>query len=121
MLGIACSDIFTGTLCVCGVNFYLHVPAGGNLYVPASFTPSAEILHSARRFGKYVLITGESDPGRETVRLVAQNGFGRDGFKKVLFMEIPGMEHAMPGVGPLKQALAFLDEPPLPTPAPRRE
>ena len=112
MLGIACADIFSGALCVCGVNFYLHVPAGGNQYYPASFNPSADILHSARRFGKYVLITGEADPGRDSVRTVAQNGFLRDGFKKVLFIDVPGMQHAMPGTGPLKQALAFLDEKP---------
>jgi hypothetical protein len=112
MLGIACADIFSGAICVCGVNFYLHVPAGGNLYYPSSFTPSSEILHSARRYGKYVLITGEGDPGRDSVRTVAENGFMRDGFKKILFIDVPGMQHAMPGTGPLKQALAFLDEKP---------
>ncbi len=109
MLGIACADIFTGTICVGGANFYLHVAAGGNQYYPSSFTPSAEILHAARRFGKYVLISGEGDPQRAIVQLVAQKGFLRDGFKNVIFIDVPGMQQALPGPAVLGQALAFLD------------
>jgi len=110
MLGIGCADIFTGTLCVCGANFYLHVPAGGGLYYPSSFTPSAEVLHFARQAGKYVLVTGDGDPGHDVLKMIDANGFVRDGFKKVFFLDVPGLQHAMPGIGPLDQALDFLDE-----------
>jgi hypothetical protein len=109
-LGIGCADIFKGTICVGGASFYLHVAAGGNLYYPSSFTPSAEILHAARRYGKYVLISGEGDPQREIVQLVAQKGFLRDGFKNVIFIDVPGMQQALPGPAVLAQALTFLDE-----------
>ncbi len=109
MIGIGCGDIFVGTLCVGGANFYLQVPAGGNLYYPSAFFPNAEILYAARRFDKYVLVTGEGDPNREIMRLVVENGFLRDGFKQVRFLDVPGLQQGMPGIGPLRQSLAFLD------------
>jgi len=109
VLGIACGDIFTGTLCVCGANFYLHIPAGGNQYIPGSFFPSVDILQYARLHGKYVLVTGEADPSRETVQLVVEGGLLADGFKHVLLINVPGLQPAIPGLAPLKQALAFLD------------
>lgn len=110
MIGIACGDIFTGTLCVCGVNFYKNIPAGGSLYFPSSFTPSAEVLYFAKTHAKYVLVTGDGDPDRATIELVAGNGFVRDGFKGARLLEVPGLQHAMPGLGPLDQALDYLDE-----------
>ena len=111
MIGIACGDIFTGMLCVSGINFHMNVPASGGQYFPASFYPSADILYFARTHAKYVLMVGEKDPDRDLIRLVAERGFVRDGFKNVLFIEVPGLQRALPGISPLDQALTFLDAP----------
>ncbi|HVV72163.1 MAG TPA: hypothetical protein VHI52_11810, partial [Verrucomicrobiae bacterium] len=118
MIGISCGDIFSGTLCVCGVNFYLNLPAGGNLYFPSSFSPAADVLAFARAHAKYVLVTGENDPDSETIKLVATRGFLREGFKQVLLLDIPGLQQALPGLGPLGQALGFLGETQIPSAVP---
>jgi predicted esterase len=109
MLGIACGDIFTGALCICGVNFHLHVPVDGAQYYPGSFYPSPEVVQYARTKGRFVLITGEGDPDFDRIKAIAELGFRRDGFKNVLLQQAPGVAQATPQAGFLEQALAFLD------------
>jgi predicted peptidase len=48
MVGIAYADVFTGTICICGVNFYTDVAEGGNHW-PRSFNPDATMLAKERR------------------------------------------------------------------------
>lgn len=49
MLGVGFADIFTGTLCFCGVNFYTDVPAADGKYYPATFTPDPGVLLQGKR------------------------------------------------------------------------
>ena len=108
MLGIACGDIFTGTLCVCGVNFHLHVPVDGTQYYPGSFYPNLEIVQYARTKDRFVLVTCESDPSFDRIKATADLGFRRDGFKNVLLLLAPGIGQVPPEPATLNQALAFL-------------
>jgi len=109
MLGVAYGDIFTGTLCVCGVNFYraLRSPEGEQ-YQP-TYVPDPGAWARARKVGRFVLLTGETDPNRPNTKCLAESGFKRDGFKSVLYLEVPGMGHAMPELAVLRKALDFLD------------
>ena len=110
MLGIACGDIFTGTLCICGINFHLHVPVGGTQYYPGSFYPSPEVVQYARDKSRFVLVTGEGDPDYDHIKAVADRGFRRDRFKNVLLLQVPGIFQATtPEPRTLEQALAFLE------------
>jgi hypothetical protein len=109
MLGIACGDIFTGTLCVGGVNFHLHVPVEGTQYYPGSFYPSPEVVQYARNQGRFVLVTGEGDPNYANIKVVADRGFRRDGFKNVLLLQVQGIGQTTPEPATLEQALAFLE------------
>ena len=109
MLGIGCGDIFTGSLCICGVNFHVHVPVGGTEYYPGSFFPNPEVVQYARSKGRFVLLTGEGDPNLDRMRAIADRGFRRDGFKHVLLLEVPGIRQSTPEVATLKQALSFLE------------
>jgi predicted esterase len=114
MLGVAYGDILTGTLPICGVNFYraLRSPEGEDY--PAAYTPDPGAWARAKQVGRFALVTGEKDPSRPNTKCIAQSGFKRDGFKNVLYFEVPGMGHAIPDAAVLKTALDFLDGKPNP-------
>jgi predicted esterase len=109
ILGVAYADIYSGTLCVCGVNFYKNVRDAKGLYYTATYTPDPNVLSLARKGGRFVLLTGEKDINRENTNAVLEHGFKPSGFSHVLYLEVPGMQHAIPGAGDLKTALEFLD------------
>jgi hypothetical protein len=110
MLGVAYADIFTGTLCVCGVNFYKDVTGPEGKYYPATFIPDSSVLLLGKRMGRFALLTGEHDENRENTQRVSTSGFKREGFRHVLYLEVPGMSHAMPDSKSLGRALDFLKE-----------
>lgn len=108
MLGVAYADIFSGTLCFCGVNFYKNVPAAIGQYYPATFTPNPGVLLNAKRNGRFVLLAGQHDENRDNTERVCRMGFKREGFRNVLFLEVPGLGHAMPPATALGRALSYL-------------
>ena len=109
MLGVAYGDIFTGTLCVCGVNFYRSLRSPEGEEYQATYAPDPGAWARAKKVGRFVLLTGETDPNRPNTKYLAESGFKRDGFKSVLYLEVPGMGHAMPEPAVLRKALDFLD------------
>jgi predicted esterase len=109
MLGIGYGDIFTGTLCVCGVNFYTDLPISGGKYFPGTFVPDQGVLLRAKRSDRFVLLTGENDENRENTKSASVSGFKREGFRHVLYLEVPAMGHEMPEGRILAQALDYLD------------
>ena len=106
MVGMAYPDVFTGTLCVCGVNFYTNVIAGGNNW-PRSFNPDAGLLAQAKE-RRFVLLTGEHDFNRENTRDLWRGGFESEGFRNARYVEVPGLKHALPSVEVLGAALEFV-------------
>jgi hypothetical protein len=108
MLGMAYADVFCGTLCVSGVNFYTDVAAIDGKYYPATFTPDPEVLLQGKRNGRFVLLTGEHDENRENTQRVCNSGFKREGFRNVLYLEVPSLGHTMPTVEVLGKALDYL-------------
>ena len=109
MLGVAYGDLFAGTLCICGVNFYLDVRGPSGEQYPGTFIPDPGALARAKQVARFALVTGETDPNRLSTKVLAQSGFKLEGFKRVLYLEVPGMGHAIPGAPSLKQALDFLE------------
>jgi predicted esterase len=109
MLGVAYADIFTGTLCCCGVNFYTDVPTADGRYYPATFTPDPGVLLLGKRSGRFVLLSGEHDENRDNTDRIATRGFKREGFRNVLNLEMPGLGHEMPTTTALAAALGFLN------------
>jgi len=53
MLGVGYADIFNGTLCVCGVNFYQNVPTLDQKFFPATYVPDPGVVLLARRSGRF--------------------------------------------------------------------
>lgn len=115
MLAVAYGDLFDGTLCFCGVNYYRPVRDAQGQEYPGTYDPDPGALARARMAGRFVLVTGENDPNRLNTKFLAENGFKRDGFKNVLYVEVPGMGHALPGATVLKQTFDFLEKIPSPS------
>ena len=118
MLGVAYADMFSGTIPFMGVNFYEDIPVGDgkNIY-GANFIPDDEVLAIAKKFCRYALVTGEKDFNRSGTKTVFEQGFKKEGFAHVLYLEAPGVAHNLPPAKWLEQALDFLDAGKLPQPA----
>lgn len=108
VLGVAYADVFTGTICICGVDFYKDVPRAKGITFLHSYTPDAGMLARARSSRRFVLLTGELDFNRQNTQDILRNGFQREGFSHVLYLEVPGMKHALPPAKVLGTALEFL-------------
>ena len=109
MLGVAYGDIFTGTLCICGANFYRALRSPEGEEYPATYAPNSGAWARAKQAGHFVLLTGETDPNRRNTKCLAESGFKTDGFRNVLYLEVPGMGHAVPGAEVLRRSLDFLE------------
>jgi predicted esterase len=109
MLGVAYSDVFTGTIPICGVNFYMTIPAGGDQVWPADYKTQVPHLNAAKTQGRFVLITGGTDVNRPQTLATYEQGFQKYGFAHVQYLEVPGMGHAVPGGEYLARALKFVD------------
>jgi predicted esterase len=106
MVGIAYPDVFTGSICVCGVNFYTDVASGGNNW-PRSFNPDAAMLTQAKG-RRFILLTGEHDFNRDNTGDICRGGFEREGFTHVRYVEVPGLKHALPSAEVMGAALGFV-------------
>jgi len=109
MLGVAYADVFTGTLCICGVNFYKDVAVAKGKYYPATFVPDPSALLLGKQGSRFVLLTGEHDENREMTQSTFSE-FKREGFRHVVCLEVPGMSHAMPPGKTIGEALDYLAE-----------
>jgi len=109
MLGVAFSDVFTGTIAICGVNFYMTISAGGDQVWEPSYKTQPRYLTTAKMNGRFVLITGSSDVNRPQTAAMYDQGFQAYGFANVQYMEVPGMGHAVPSGEYLDRTLNYLD------------
>ena len=113
MLGVAYGDVFTGALCICGVNFYKDVPTTGGRVYPATYAPPSEWVQQARK-NRFVLLTGEQDMNRQATKDTWTAGFKPAGFPNVLCLDVKTMKHELPGPAVLNTALNYLDNIPAP-------
>ena len=109
MVGVAYGDMFSGTVPFMGVNFYTELPAGDGKKFGVSYIPDDEVLELARQKCRYVLVTGEKDFNRGNTRSAYDNGFVKEKFANVLYLEVPALGHALPGAKTLGECLDFLD------------
>jgi hypothetical protein len=112
MLGVAYADMFTGTASFMGVNFYTDLPsADGKKLYPPQYIPDDQVLEIAKRRSRFVLVSSERDFNKSDTRIVWEQGFKKEGFPAVAYMEVPGLGHSMPPAEWLEKALQFLDGP----------
>jgi hypothetical protein len=110
MLGVCFGEMFSGTVCFMGVNFYTDIPAGDGKAWGPNYIPDEQVLPLAKKFCRYVLVTGTEDMNHANTLGVHEHGFRREGFASVKLLDIPGQKHALPGPEWLGKAVEFLDE-----------
>ncbi|MFO1498562.1 MAG: PHB depolymerase family esterase [Verrucomicrobiota bacterium] len=113
ILGVAYADLFSGTISICGADFYRPVPAAPRDVYPPSYQPDPRVLLRAKAHGRFVLLTGEKDVNRDNTKSVANHGFTANGFQNIRYMEVAGMGHELPDAAVLDAALEFLDRQPI--------
>ncbi len=110
ILGVAYADLFTGTVPMMGVNFYTDLPSpDGKKLFPPQYIPDDEVLGIAKRSSTFVLVTGEKDFNRAETKIVLEQGFRKEGFPRLLYLEAPQVGHVIPEAQWLERALTFLD------------
>jgi dienelactone hydrolase len=109
MVGVAFADMFTGALPFMGVNFYEDVALADGKTQGADFIPDDAVLAIAKKSCRYALVTGEKDFNRAGTMAVFEQGYRKQGFAAVTYLEVPGTGHAMPAAAWLERGLEFLD------------
>jgi len=110
MLGVAWGDMFSGTICCMGVNFYTDITAPDGKVYGLNYLPSEQLLPVVKQACRYSLITAEKDFNLANTKGVYENGFVNEGFQNVQIFEVPGLGHKMPPADWLEKAIRFVDE-----------
>jgi hypothetical protein len=110
MLGVSFAEMFSGTMCFMGVNFYTNTPAPGGKAYSMGYIPDDQVLPLAKKFCRYVLVTGSNDMNHAETLSVFEGGFRKEGFSKVKLLDIPEQKHALPAAEWLRKGIEFLDE-----------
>ena len=113
-LGIVYADVFQGALPIVGCDFYktIAVPDRPNTFWRAKFyRPSSALMRLARTRNRYVLLTGEHDGNRASTRAIYEQGYVKEKFEHVTYIEVPGMGHTWPDADNFDRCIEILDEP----------
>lgn len=118
MLGVAWGEMFSGTICCMGVNFYTDVAAPDGKVYGLSYLPDEDLLPLVKKHCRFALVTGEKDFNRPNTLGAFENGFEKEGFAHARVFDIPGQGHSLPPAAWLDQAISFVDEGKRTAPAP---
>ncbi len=110
MLGVAWGEMFSGTICCMGVNFYTDIAAPDGKTYGLSYLPDEGLLPLVKEHCRIALITGEKDFNLPNTLGVLENGFQKEGFKHARTFVIPGHGHQPPPAEWLEKAIEFVDE-----------
>ena len=110
MLGICYAEMFSGTICFMGVNFYTDVTGEDGKTYGLNFIPDDQVVDLARKYCRYALVTAEKDFNRPNTRAAFEQGFRKEGFASVKLFDVPGIGHQMPAGDWLAKAIDYLDE-----------
>tara|TARA_R110002096_G_scaffold123315_11_gene266899 strand:- start:1486 stop:2304 length:819 start_codon:yes stop_codon:yes gene_type:complete len=110
MVGVSWGDMFSGTICCMGVNFYTDITAPDGKVYGLNYLPSEQLLPIVKQACRYSLVTAEKDFNLANTRGVYENGFVKEGFKNVQILEVPGLGHKIPPADWLDKAIRFVDE-----------
>jgi predicted peptidase len=110
MLGVCFGEMFSGTVCFMGVNFYTDIPMGADKAYPPGYIPDDQVLPLAKKFCRYVLVTGTKEMNHAETLSTFENGFRTEGFASVKLLDVPDQKHTPPAAEWLGRAIEFLDE-----------
>ncbi len=104
-------DVFSGGIFVIGANYWgrMFVPGEKGKYWNATMTsPQPQFLSRASQYGRYVLLTGDTDSNQPQMRVYYEKGYQKS-LKNVLYLQVPGMGHEKPSAEWYEKAIEYLD------------
>jgi len=105
------ADVFAGGLYVIGCNYYRNVTMAPRQVLPGFWRrPDRKLLAKARKDGRFVLLTGETDFNREQMEKI-HAAYRKDGFRHATYLQVPGMGHSLPPADWFEKAVLALDAP----------
>jgi hypothetical protein len=116
-IGPTYAELFAGAYPIIGADFFKRIPHPDNrgavmkFWAPAFNPPNPQAMRRAKRDGRYVLLTGETDGNRPQMMGIYRYGYKRAKFAYVAYLEVPGMSHTLPPADWFAKGLAALDEP----------
>ncbi len=111
MLGLLWGGVFDGSFSFCGTMYYRNVPLEGSTDRAwgAGFNPPDEgVIALNRTRHRYVLLTGEKDPARQSI-LDTVKQMKREGYERVTYLEVPEMGHQWPPAAYFEKGVDALD------------
>jgi len=110
MVGVCYAEMFSGTACFMGVNFYQDILCPDNMVYRMNYVPDEDVLAIAKKACRYALITGEKDPNHANTMGMFENGFKKEGFAAVQAFDIPSIGHTPPSAEWFRKVIEFLDQ-----------
>ena len=116
-IGPTYADLFAGAFAIIGVDFFKRLPHPESTEYTLSFwgaafnPPGPRILRRAKRDGRYVLLTGETDGNRIQTLVTYQYGYQRAKFANITYLEVPEMGHTLPPSDWFAKGIDALDAP----------
>ena len=110
MLGVTYAEMFSGALCFMGVNFYNDTAAPDGKVYPTDYVPDDEVLALAKKFCRYVLVTGTKDMNHANTHGDYENAFKKEGVVNVQLTDNLGKVLSPPAAEWLQKGIEFLDE-----------
>jgi hypothetical protein len=106
------SDVYAGGIFIIGADYWedMAVPGKNSIWRAACMRPQPKFLLRAKKFGRYVLLTGDTDVNRLQMHTYYEKGY-RKWLKNVLYIQVPGIGHEIPPAEELDKALEYLDNP----------
>jgi hypothetical protein len=106
------SDVYAGGIFVIGANFWedMLVPGKDTHFRIGATRPLPRYLFRAKTFGRYVLLTGDTDGNRLQMHTYYEQGFSKC-LDNVLYIQVPGMGHEVPPAEEFDKALEYVDKP----------
>ncbi|MEM6506938.1 MAG: hypothetical protein AAF711_15990, partial [Planctomycetota bacterium] len=109
------SDTFTGGIPLIGANACIRMKVADSKGVVVTTQGSwlnvdKKRLAKAGREGRFVFMTGSKDYNQANVKSVYE-GYRAAGFKRVHYIEQPGLGHSMPSTDYLDKAIQLVDAP----------
>jgi predicted esterase len=104
------SDLYTGGIFIIGADYWVDMSSQNRTWRASFPRPQPRFLLRAKKFGRYVLLTGDKDINRLEMYTYYQKGYSKF-LNNVLYIQVPEMGHKMPPADELDKALEYVDNP----------
>lgn len=106
------SDVYNGGIFIIGASYWegMRVPGKNSIWRASCMKPRPKFLMRAKKFGRYVLLTGDNDGNRLEMHTYYERGYSKF-LNDVLYIQVPRMGHEPPPAEEFDKALEYIDKP----------